>query len=88
MHKHNQMKEIEESGFAALLVFVMPYPPSERAAKIIDHCGIKNSQISGSLRRVDPGPPPPDGGAGGNELASLKRETRFAAGFPIAFHRN
>ena len=23
----------------------------------------------------------------GNEAASLKRETRFAAGFPIAFHR-
>ena len=26
-------------------------------------------------------------GAGGNELASLKRETRFAAGFPVASHR-
>ena len=25
---------------------------------------------------------------GGNELASLKRETRFVAGFPIAFHRD
>ena len=29
--------------------------------------------------------PPPDGGAGGNEAASLKRETRFAAGFPMPF---
>ena len=30
---HSGMREIGESGFAAFLVRIMPYPPSERAAK-------------------------------------------------------
>ena len=42
---HSGMRQIEESGFAALLVLTMPYPPSERAANIIDHCGIKKHPI-------------------------------------------
>ena len=29
---HSGMKEIKESGFAAFLVRIVPYPPSERAA--------------------------------------------------------
>ena len=42
---HSEMREIEESGFAAFLVLTMPYPPSERAAIFIGHCGIKKQPI-------------------------------------------
>ena len=31
---HNRMRQIEESGFAALLVLAMPYPPPDPAANI------------------------------------------------------
>ena len=34
VHKHNRFRQIEESGFAALLVLAMPHPPPESVANI------------------------------------------------------
>ena len=42
---HNRMRQIEESGFAALLILPMPYPPSDPAAKIYGLGGIKKQPI-------------------------------------------
>ena len=42
---HSGMRDIEESGFAALLVAAMPYPPSDPAANIYGLSGIKKHPI-------------------------------------------
>ena len=56
VHKHNRMKQIEESGFAALLDLATGHPPPESVPTIIDHCTIENSQISGCVSRADLAP--------------------------------
>ena len=43
---HNRLRQIEESGFAALLDLSMPPPPSERVALWIGRCGMKKQRIS------------------------------------------
>ena len=86
---HSGMRHIEEGGFAAFLarMNVTP-PPSERVTLRIGHCDIKKQPILRLSQPPSSRSANRTAGLVGNELASLKRETRFAAGFPIAFHRN
>jgi hypothetical protein len=93
---HNKLRQIEESGFAALLDLAMPHPPLCARGNLVrsgwhkKHPIIRLSQATTfrSANRTARHGFGNSSGLAGNKLASLKRETRFAAGFPIAFHRN
>ena len=63
-------------------------PPSVSAASWYGLGGIKKQPIFRLSQPISSRSANRTAWAGGNELASLKRETRFAAGFPIAFHRD
>ena len=99
---HNRLRQIEESGCRRIDSFSkhhVPYPPLCERWNIVVRSGrnIKNTTdldrlsqpiSSRSAKRTARHGFGNSSGLVEIKLASLKRETRFAAGFPIAFHRN